>query len=260
MVTDRFSLRWLLPVLFWLAIGLLAGGMPASAAHGQTIYVKLLVDEEEPAVAARWEARLKDRLAAASQIIADTCDIRFVARETGTWKSDNRLSDFNRTLSEFEQEVDPGMADLAIGFTSQYRFQPGRANMGGTRGPLHPHILIRESNPQVVESERVEVLAHELGHYLGAVHSRRTDSVMRPVLGDGQARAKKFRIAFDPDNARLMRLVAAEIKLHGVQRVGEFTSETRDQLRSVYARLAREYPEDPAAAQYYRKFSAATVP
>ena len=39
---------------------------------------------------------------------------------------------------------------------------------------------------------------HELGHFLGSVHSPEADSVMRPVLGDRQSRSVKFRVGFDP--------------------------------------------------------------
>ena len=60
------------------------------------------------------------------------------------------------------------------------------AAFGCSLGPLHTHILIREWKPRT-EPERLEVLVHELGHFLGACHSPENDSVMRPLLGDGRA-------------------------------------------------------------------------
>ena len=72
-----------------------------------------------------------------------------------------------RTLREFEIEVDPAPGQIAIGFSSQYRFRKGVNGLGGTRGPLNSHILLRESAPTIVEPERLEALVHELGHFLG---------------------------------------------------------------------------------------------
>ncbi len=74
---------------------------------------------------------------------------------------------------------------MAIGFTSQYMIPHGVMHLGGTRGPLYPYILIRELGSQhVSKSERLEILVHEMGHYLGASHTADMDSVMRPQLGD----------------------------------------------------------------------------
>ena len=131
------------------------------AAH--IVFVKVLVDEEEVSTEPVWKQRLTDRIHQASELIAQYCEVRFVVRYYAYWQSDNRLQDFARSLTEFTQEVDPGKSRLAIGFSSQYRFKRGRNHLGGTRGPLQKHILIRENAPTVLDPERVEVLVHELG-------------------------------------------------------------------------------------------------
>src|SRR3990172_8995441 len=59
-------------------------------------------------------------------------------------------------------------AQLAIGFTSQYQVVTGRVHMAGTRGTLQSHILVREWSQHMSEPERLELLVHELGHFLGA--------------------------------------------------------------------------------------------
>ena len=135
---------------------------------GNVIYVKVLVDEEETTRPEVWKDRLKSRVESASRIISQYCSIKFSVGSYGTWRSDNRLMDLNRTLREFEQEVLPRPSQIAIGFSSQYKFQKGRNGLGGTRGPLSSHIILRENARNIFEQERVEALVHELGHFLGA--------------------------------------------------------------------------------------------
>ncbi len=154
---------------------------------GEVIQVKIVVDEEEATRPEIWQRRLADRVAKASEIISHYADVRFSVRSFATWQSEDRVQEFSDSLSELQKEVAPEPAQIVIAFSSQYKFQPGRNNLGGTRGPLNPYILIRENARSVLEPERLEVLVHELGHFLGAAHSSRPDSVMRPVVGDGRA-------------------------------------------------------------------------
>ena len=163
-----------------------------------TITVKILADDDEAATRDIWERRLRGRLAAASSVFERHCFVRFEVVAVDTWNSNDSITDFELSFADFEQQVRPAPARLAIGFTSQYRVMPGRTHLGGTRGPLHSHLLVREWSNRISESEKLEVLVHELGHFLGAVHSPERDSVMRPILGDKQARAVGFRIGFDP--------------------------------------------------------------
>lgn len=233
-----------------LLVLLLAGGQIEPAHGAEIIFVKVLVDEEEVTKAAVWKKRLTDRVHAASELVARYADIRFVVRDYGTWQSDSRIQQFSKSLSEFEQEVDPGQNRLAIGFSSQYRFQKGRNHLGGTRGPLRNHILIRENAPSVMEAERMEVLLHELGHFLGAAHSTSPDSVMRPVVGDGKARVKSFNVGFDKDNAAIINLVGREIRDHRIKRFEQISPGTLSRLDFHYRKLLRDFPEDRTAARY----------
>ena len=216
--------------------------------HAATrIYVKLYVDEEEREVDARWKERVRRRIQNASKIMKQSTGISFHLSELGRWLSDNQTTEFTKSLSEFEREVSVGKNEIAIGFTSQYKFRTGRHRLGGTRGPLHTHILIRENTPRAVAAEKLEVLVHELGHFLGAVHSSQTDSVMRPLLGDGRARSRNYQISFDSTNRRIMQIVANEMRHLKVRRFSQLSNRAKRKLRPYYQHLARELPDDPAA-------------
>lgn len=237
-----------LPLAVWLASGCLVH--PACAL--KTIYVKILVDEEEPARDDVWQKRLRDRLADATRIIQPYCGVRFEIIAFDRWHTDNRLHDFTQSLKEFETEVDASPARVAIGFTSQYRIKKGRDQLGGTRGPLNSHILIREGTPTVFEPDHLEVLVHELGHHLGAAHSNRPDSVMRNVVADGRARAKGYRIRFDPLNGSAIRIVGGEITRRGIKGFPELSIDAKMKLRKIYQQIAFEFPDDTAAPRFQR--------
>ena len=191
------------------------------------IPVKILADEEQRSVRRLWEERLRGRLDAASEIFQRHCRVRFEVVAVDTWDSDNELTDFEPLIREFEREVDPRPAGLAIGFTSQYKATLGRTRLGGIRFPLPTHILIREWPQHISEPERLEVLVHELGHYLGAAHSSEPDSVMRPILGDRRARLRQFPIKFDPPNTLVMYWFAEEIRDRQIARLSQLSPRTR---------------------------------
>ena len=224
------------------------------------IAVKLLVDEEERAARPVWEARLRKRLADASRVFEEHCGLGFEPAAVDVWRSSDRLRDFEQSLAEFEQQVSPAPAEIAIGFTSQYQLPEGRTDLAGTRGPLRPHILIREWSQHVSEPERLELLIHELGHYLGAVHSPESDSVMRPLLADRQALARSFNIGFDPLNTLAMALVAEERSQRKLKSLSELRPQARKRLEDVYLTLLEAMPEDPAAAQFFALASGRTFP
>lgn len=225
---------------------------PEQIDAARTITVAIYADDEEAATRAVWENRLKKRIEAASKILDQHCGIRLEVVETGEWESDDKLNDFDRSLREFESRVRPRKARLAIGFTSQYQLTRGRTHLGGTRGPLSSHILLREWSLHISESERLELLLHELAHFLGAAHSPESDTAMRPVLGDRQARSRRFRIGLDPVNTLAVNLVSEEIAERGVRSFAELTPPTKLRLAAVYKELQRAMPDDSAAAEMLR--------
>ena len=198
-----------------------------------------------------WEKRLRRRVKEASDILERHCLVRLKVIEAGTWESDPKQTKLADLLKDFRDKTAPGKARLVIGFTALRVGDDEDAALGCTPGPLHTHILIRELKPRT-ESERLEVLVHELGHFLGACHSPENDSVMRPKLGDGRANLRAFRIGFDPLNALVMSLVAQELAHRPVRGLEELSPATRQRLLEIFATLARTAPDEPAAAHAIR--------
>ena len=224
-------------------------GLPGSAATAPvaTIPVKILVDDDENTRRNIWEAKLRKRIADASAILHRTAMVKLEVVAVETWNTDNTENNFSKTLKDFEKQVDPFPGQLAIGFSSQYEVRRGRTHMGGTFGPLRPHILLREWSRAATENEKLELLVHELGHYLGASHSPEPDSVMRPVLGGGQARRAGYVIKFDPVNTLLTSMVGEEIRRRRVSRFDQIAPATQERLQSIYKVLGVAKPGDPAA-------------
>ncbi|MDZ4820264.1 MAG: hypothetical protein SGJ20_14955 [Planctomycetota bacterium] len=217
-----------------------------------TIQVAIYGDDDQNARRTVWEPRLKKRIAAASEILKRHCGMELAVKTVGEWESDDSNSDFQVALREFETKVRPPGVRLAIGFTSQYQITRGRTHLGGTRGPLATHILLREWSNHVSESERLELLLHELSHFFGAAHSPEQISVMRPVLGDRQSRARDFRIGIDPVNTLIMNMVAEEMRLRGANSFYQLSATTKRQMEAVYVSLQQALPEDPAAGELLR--------
>jgi hypothetical protein len=221
-----------------------------NAAEIGEIPVKILVDDKEPTTRRIWEPRLRRRIDQVSDILQQHCRLRLKVVAVDQWKSDDSIEDVRQGLLEFERTVDPSPAWLAIGFTGKYRREPGRVHLGGAKGLLRPHILIREWSPTMTEPERLEVLLHEIGHYLGSVHSPDPNSVMRPLLADNKAVLREFRIAFDPVNTLIMSLVGEEVRHRQARSVKMLSPATRTRLDQIYGALAKAVPNDKTARQF----------
>ena len=189
-------------------------------------------------------------MAEASKVLEQHCGVQLKIVGVATWDSDDSQTDFMRSLREFEREVSPQPARLAIGFSSQYRIARGRVHMGGTRGTLHPYILLKERSPNVRETERLELLVHELGHHLGASHSPEPQSVMRPLITGGQQRAAGSRIQFDPVSTLTMAMMGDELRYRQVRNLLEVSDATKKRMLQIYGVLDQALSDDPAARQY----------
>jgi hypothetical protein len=218
--------------------------------------VKILVDNYELTRRDVWEPRLRARIANVSRILERSCLLRLKIVSLDQWVVRQPEPTFPQALQEFRNTVDPHPARLAIGFTGRYSAAPGPLHLGGTQGMLQSHILVREWSANMSEVEREEVLLHEIGHYLGAVHSPDPQSVMRPILADNQAVQARFRVRFDPVNTLLVNLVSEEIRIRSVTSVTEMTDGTRTRLDQIYGKVALATPQDSSARQYQLQLGA----
>jgi len=223
---------------------------PPPVAKVCVVPVKILTDDDEATRRSYWEPVLRRRLEAASKVFERDCRVRFEVAAVDTWDSDDAIDDFEKSIEEFEREIDPRPGRLAIGFTSQYRIRRPGDHLGATRAPLHTHILIRDWVPHTTESERLEVLLHEMGHFLGASHAPEFDSVMRPNLADRRSRARSFRVGFDPFNTFIMYLLGEELRSGRYRGFRQLSPERKVYVRSAYEALAKVFPDDPTAARY----------
>jgi hypothetical protein len=235
------------------------GAPPITAVAGRTIDVKILVDEDERRPISVWEPALRQRVEAASKVLVahGGAPLRIVG--VATWVSNNLETDFHRTLREFERVVPVAPAQVAIGFSSQYEVVSGRIHLGGTRGAFHSHILLRERIAHVQDTERLEVLTHELGHWMGATHSAEKTSVMRPVVGQGQLRAAGTAIEFDAPNTLLLSLMGEEIRARGVRSLADVSPDTQRRMAQIYAALNPRLPKDPASGHYLALLNSAKI-
>jgi hypothetical protein len=236
-------------LLIAIALAVVTGmfSSPAVAQTPYTITVKILADNKEPMVRRLWEKRYRDRLTAASDIIERCCHIRFKVVEVATWTSSDDLRDLGQLMDELMHKVRPEPAQLVIGFTGQYRALREDKHIGGAKGPFCPYVLIREWGRQVTDPERLEILVHELGHYLGAAHSANPKSVMRPDVSDRQSRARGYQISFDASNTAVLGLISNELRKRPVGHLAQLSPEAKEQLRPLYRSMATALPKDDAA-------------
>ena len=217
----------------------------ASADGVLRLPVKILVDNGDRAAKRYWEPRLRKRVAEASRVFEQTCGLGFEVVAAEIWEQTSGANDFEAARDEFERRVDPAPAQLAIGFASQQHIASGQVHADGFRSPLGKHLLLREGSLFVSETERLELLVHELGHYLGAVHSPESNSVMRPSVADRRILARGFPLNFDPLNALAIATVAKELRERDVEHFGMLSVPARRRLRDVYATLGEALPNDP---------------
>jgi hypothetical protein len=118
---------------------------------------------------------------------------------------------------------------------------------------------MREWSQHVSENERMELLVHELGHLLGAAHSPEQTSVMRPVLGDRQARRVDFTVRFDPVNTLVMSMVGEELRRRRIDNFASLSAPTKLRLKQIYGALGPTQPDDRTAASLAAHLGAIAV-
>jgi hypothetical protein len=143
--------------------------------------------------------------------------------DSAEWGSDDATEPQLKSLfTEFQGKVLVKKGQLAVGYTLRVPRQkprqpdededaPATEWFGRNGLPGTPHILLRDEVPES-EGERVEVLAHHLGWYLGAVTSPDENSIMRAKLGDGKAARARHRFRVDPINVLIVGIWIEEFR------------------------------------------------
>jgi hypothetical protein len=108
------------------------------------IPVMILVDHDVPVTRQIWEPRIRKRVATVSDILERTCRVRLEVVAAGQWESSQELQDVHLLLREFQQQVDPRPARLAIGFSSRIHHTTAEYHLGGSPGLLERHLLVKE--------------------------------------------------------------------------------------------------------------------
>lgn len=223
-----------------------------------SVKVHLMIDDELDS-RQDFEQQLRHRVRAASAIMEQAARIQFETVSVGHWESIDGVSDFETLLVDFERKVKVKPGELAIGFSQQA--SRSTKHLGGTRLPLHSHILVRARGRRVLsEQAQLEVLVHELGHYLGAMHSPERSSAMRSKLADGLAGTPEFRIGLDPVNTLIVYLVGEELRGGRIGGVWDLSPDVKAQLRRIYLSLEDSLPDDEMTTTYRRALDLTAEP
>lgn len=210
------------------------GGEETKTLEPITIPVRIYTDTNIPLAEALWRKRVNQRIEDASRILERTCFVKLEIRSFEQWSSDPQCENLPEVLKDFEAKVPEEQGVLSIGFTA-HRNAPGcGTELGVARQPFCGKILLREEAPQITEVERLETLLHELGHFLGAVHTADESSVMRTVLHERHARAANFVIGFDPLNSLAMNLWVRQYRRNDEKRPRSVHPDIAMELLTVY--------------------------
>jgi hypothetical protein len=193
--------------------------------------VTLFTDSSNPLVKDKREAAVKERFAAAAKVIDEQVGVRFEVAEVKEWQADAKPESLVQALGQFERAA-AVKEGRAFGFLS-------RSVKGDELvvSPTATHALVKDGSPKT-DTERVEVVAHQLGQWLGAVRSPDGGSVMRVKLGDGKAVQRGWAVQFDPINLLVLHIWADELAAGRGPKPEQFSANARRRLVVLYKSIA----------------------
>jgi hypothetical protein len=215
------------------------GSGPPEAA---VVPVKILADQE---ASGDWESRLRGQVAAASQFFESWAGVRFNVVAVDAWQPQRGQREPARLDDDFRRKATPEPARLAIGVSGRLKVDDPASLAGLERQPLCTHLLLPDVHAGFTADDQLKLLVHELGHYLGAVHSSQSDSVMRPKFLEPSSGAP----AVDPVNVLAMSLIGDEIRSRPTRSLASLPRNTRQYLHAIYVEQARA-DQQPQAGQF----------
>ena len=211
--------------------------------------VALYADDATPFARVGWERQYRSRLAGASAVLEKQCGVGLTVAAVGDWKSDTSNGDLGQQAKLFETAARPPAGVLAVGFTGRFpKGDTADAPTGFARQPLWPFVLVRDANLRT-ETERVEAVVREVGHFLGAAHTPDPRSAMRGKPADGRAFAGRHPVGLDPLNLLAVGIWADELRAGKPKSVADLKPVNRERLAVLYKTLSGLLPGDELAAE-----------
>jgi hypothetical protein len=205
--------------------------------------VKILADKE--ASGGDWEAKLRAQVAAASQFFETWAGVRFSVVAVDAWQPEADQHELAALDDDFCRKATPEPARLAIGVSGRLKVDDPASLAHPDRPPLFGYLLLPGAQQGFTADDQFQMLIHELGHYLGAVHSSQADSVMRPKYFEKQPGGP----AIDPVNVLVMSLIGDEIRSRPTRSLASLPRSVRQSLRAIYVQQAQA-DQQPQASQF----------
>ncbi|MCK4871391.1 MAG: tetratricopeptide repeat protein [Phycisphaerales bacterium] len=203
----------------------------------------------------QWEQSIRRRIAQASDVYKGQFRIRFEITNITTWDGVDERADLGSAFQALWMDVDPGDADIVIGFLYTGLLNPQQLERAdaenlGRAAPFGQYVIVRDI-PHISTYMRERTLIHEIGHLFGALHAREQDSVMHRFVLPGDA----FR--FDERNGERIWIARG---LDFTRGAAAFDWHTEHRLTALYKADHRSDERNPLvtahlnlAAQYTRR-------
>lgn len=182
----------------------------------RVIAVHVACDEEFRSVRG-WEAIIRERLKAVSEIYDRRFNIRWQMTDLSKWNSSDSIFDSNAIAAQLQSSVKRGEAEVLLGVSGKQ----SRDGALGSAIPFTDTALVFNPRSQSEQESRA-IVAHELAHLFGAGHSGDRSSVMLATPASPN---------FDDQAARMVRLMRDFDFRKGIDGID---SKTQQQISVVF--------------------------
>lgn len=149
-----------------------------------------------------WRSDFEKRLVYASRIFENEFKIKFKLIRYVKWSPFDEKGDMVALLDQLRGEAPLTDVDMVIGLT-HYQNLPNTPEAKdlhtiGQARPFSGHLIIRYPANKLFRVQEDTVLAHEIGHAFGAIHTDDRNSIMSPVV------ERQIPTRFDPVNRQII--------------------------------------------------------